>query len=317
VADSGSGCVSATADDKAHTTDDLSIPSFLDRTGDKPSGELRGWRDHLPVHPAANLFPLMSEPELRELGEDIKVNGLRYPIAFYDDKLLDGRNRLDAMELVGIRWDWSGDYVTRYGVLIQCLKKDTDPYDLVLSLNINRRHLTEEDRRDLIAKIIKAKPEASDRAIAKKVKRDHKTVAKVRKKMESTGEVSPVEKRVGADGKKRVKPKRVGLAPPRHPQPEPNQHRATGSAEVDLEKRRAEYVALDAESTEVLTVEDDLVGATPYEFRESFLLRTADAMAFAVYSGPIDKEVIAAAERVTAKWQSFTQTLKAKFEGVA
>ena len=34
----------------------------------------------------------------------------------------------------------------------------------------------------------------------------------------------------------------------------------------------------------------------------SFLLRAADAMAFAVYSGEVDSEVIAAAERVASKW---------------
>jgi hypothetical protein len=41
-------------------------------------------------------------------------------------------------------------------------------------------------------------------------------------------------------------------------------------------------------------------------------MRTADALAFAVYSGPIDNEVIAAAKRVAAKWQDFAQTLEAK-----
>jgi len=176
------------------------------------------WRDHLTVHPATDLFPLMPESELRELGEDIKKNGLRHPIIYCKGEngkpmLLDGRNRLDAMESVGIATvnekgivtDKNGELYNGTDVAFPSLP-DVDPYDLVLSLNIHRRHLTEEQRRDLIAKLIKAKPEASDRAIAKQIKRDHKTVAKVRKKMESTGEVSPVEKRVGADGKKRKKP---------------------------------------------------------------------------------------------------------------
>ena len=176
------------------------------------------WRDHLTVHPATDLFPLMPESELRELGEDIKKNGLRHPIIYCKGEngkpmLLDGRNRLDAMESVGIATvnekgivtDKNGELYNGTDVAFPSLP-DVDPYDLVLSLNIHRRHLTEEQRRDLIAKLIKAKTEASDRAIAKQIKRDHKTVAKVRKKMESTGEVSPVEKRVGADGKKRKKP---------------------------------------------------------------------------------------------------------------
>src|SRR5262249_55719558 len=62
----------------------------------------RSWRDVLPVHPAAELFPLMSPDELRELGEDIKKRGLQIPILIRGDELLDGRNRLDAMELVGV-----------------------------------------------------------------------------------------------------------------------------------------------------------------------------------------------------------------------
>ena len=68
----------------------------------------KSWRDVLPIHPAAELFPLMSESELRELGEDIKANGLRTSIVLYEGKLLDGRNRLDAMELVGVEYSFLG-----------------------------------------------------------------------------------------------------------------------------------------------------------------------------------------------------------------
>jgi hypothetical protein len=40
------------------------------------------WRDVLKIHPACELFPLMSQAELKELGEDIKKNGLpRSPCA--------------------------------------------------------------------------------------------------------------------------------------------------------------------------------------------------------------------------------------------
>jgi hypothetical protein len=67
----------------------------------------KSWRDVLPIHPAAELFPPMSSDELRELGADIvKKNGLVAPIALWRRnpneplQLLDGRNRLDAIELV-------------------------------------------------------------------------------------------------------------------------------------------------------------------------------------------------------------------------
>jgi hypothetical protein len=75
----------------------------------RPTDQRRqSWRDVLPIHPAAELFPLMSSDELRELGEDIRANKLQFPIATWFDPeakvelLTDGRNRLDAMELVGL-----------------------------------------------------------------------------------------------------------------------------------------------------------------------------------------------------------------------
>jgi hypothetical protein len=64
-----------------------------------------GWRDMLPVHPAAELFPLLSKGELEELSGDIKENGLRQRCHTIAEGgrlvLLDGRNRLDALEHIG------------------------------------------------------------------------------------------------------------------------------------------------------------------------------------------------------------------------
>ena len=36
----------------------------------------QSWRDVIPVHPAAGLFPMMAPDELKALGEDIKRTGL-------------------------------------------------------------------------------------------------------------------------------------------------------------------------------------------------------------------------------------------------
>jgi DNA-binding Lrp family transcriptional regulator len=141
------------------------------------------WRDTLPIHPAAELFPLMSEPELKELADDIKKNGLQNLITLCNHKnalcVLDGRNRLDAMELAGMKT--TGDDVN---IFRGC---KTDPYEFVLSANIHRRHLTSEQKRDLIAKLLKAKPEQSDRQIAKQTKTSPTTVGKIRKEAEANG----------------------------------------------------------------------------------------------------------------------------------
>jgi hypothetical protein len=147
-----------------------SIPS--DNNPNLDAAQDPSWRDVLPVHPAADLFSLMSREELLELGEDIKKNGLKMPIVLIAGPdglmLLDGRNRLAAMEVVGLP-------VYRNITPRTVLAHDADAYAYVLSANVHRRHLTAEQRRDLIAKLLLAQPEKSDRQIAKQVNRDHKT----------------------------------------------------------------------------------------------------------------------------------------------
>lgn len=59
--------------------------------------------DSLPVHPAANAFPMHGEDELNRLAVGIAQNGLRHPIVMTPDgEVLDGRNRLAACALVKV-----------------------------------------------------------------------------------------------------------------------------------------------------------------------------------------------------------------------
>jgi hypothetical protein len=165
----------------------------------KTESPARKWRDVLPIHPAAELFPRMSPEELKALGEDIKKNGLHVPVALWRAdpnaplQLLDGISRLDAMEMVGIPFDQMKGFHT--------MKPETDPYAFAISMNIERRHLTTEQKRDLIAKLIKAAPEKSDRQIAETVKADHKTVGSVRTEMEGRGEIPHVSTRTDTKGR--------------------------------------------------------------------------------------------------------------------
>jgi N6-adenosine-specific RNA methylase IME4 len=110
------------------------------------------WRDVLPIHPAAEMFPLMSQDELRELGEDIEKYGLKSRVTFWAEKpgeekfLLDGRNRLDAMEMAGLD-PHSCSQVTLYG------NQGVDPCEYVISVNLKRRHLNESQRAMVAAKL--------------------------------------------------------------------------------------------------------------------------------------------------------------------
>ena len=115
------------------------------------------WRQRFRVHPAADIFPMMSDAELTELGADIVAHGLKTKIDVRrinlpeDDgtfrvggnhvlEVRDGRNRLEAAERVGID-------------LGPCCFNEINPADPVahiISANIHRRHLTKQERADAI-----------------------------------------------------------------------------------------------------------------------------------------------------------------------
>jgi hypothetical protein len=210
------------------------------------------WRDALPIHPAAELFPLMSPDELRVLGEDIKKNGLRSDIVLWRPsvyggptagvQLLDGRNRLDAIEtLVGeieivppkasaTYRKWKIEPKSGERRFFTMSEVRCDPYAYVVSANIHRRHLTAEQKRELIGKLLKATPEKSDRQIAEAVKASPTTVGTVRNKMEATGDVSKLDTRRDTKGREqpasKPKPKpapeitpSATVAPPRAAEP--------------------------------------------------------------------------------------------------
>jgi hypothetical protein len=174
----------------------------------------KSWRDVQPVHPAAELFPLMSAAELCELGQDIKKNGLASPVALWQAdhrsplQLLDGRNRLDAIEMatgkpveIGAPRLMAGEFLATDKVIV--LDGKVDPYAYVVSANIHRRHLTAEQKREIIAKLLKADPTRSNRQIAETVNVDHKTVASVRAEKVATGEIPQLSRTIGRDGKAR------------------------------------------------------------------------------------------------------------------
>jgi hypothetical protein len=148
-------------------------------------------------HPLADIFPL---EEFDALVADIKANGLKIPIALYQGKILDGRNRYRAY-LAAFSRPPSSRVLYEIDPAV-----DGDAATYVISANIHRRHLTAEQKRELIAKLIKAQPEKSNRQIAKTAKVDHKTVSAERGALEATGEIPQLKKTVGADGKARKQP---------------------------------------------------------------------------------------------------------------
>ena len=98
--------------------------------------------DPLEFHPLADLFPMMTDGELDELGEDMLKHGQREPIWLYEGKILDGRNRYRACLMKGIQPRATETRVA-------------DPLAFVISLNLKRRHLDASQRAMVVAEIAK------------------------------------------------------------------------------------------------------------------------------------------------------------------
>jgi hypothetical protein len=175
----------------------------------------KSWRDVITVHPAADLFPMLDGGDLEDLAKDIAANGLRQPVMFIRDDdgnlvLLDGRNRIEALQLLGAIKVRNGKLVSAnvgdafaFNKWQRVIYRDEcgDPYAYVTSLNLHRRHLTMEQKRAVIAKMLAANPEMSDRRIGKVAHVDGKTVAGIRTDMEERAEIPHVAIRQDVKGR--------------------------------------------------------------------------------------------------------------------
>src|SRR5215470_6983751 len=115
-----------------------------------------GRKPDLRFHPLAGLFPPMEGAEFDALVADIKANGLRGLITVYQNKILDGRNRYHACRALGIEprlTPFTGD--------------DGAARAFVISKNLRRRHLDPETKIKILAQLVAAQPEKSDRKLAK------------------------------------------------------------------------------------------------------------------------------------------------------
>jgi ParB-like chromosome segregation protein Spo0J len=227
----------------------------------------------LPFHPAANKFRLMDGRELDELAADIQRRGLISPIIVINKPIpradgsvsihemqrviIDGRNRYLACRKVGAEprfeeFDGNEEDIPRY----------------IISVNIHRRHLRPDERRECLKQLIAWSPDKSDRALAAETGFDRETVGRARSQLaamppvdgrarNSTDAAASDGKRIGRDGKKRRMPTRkakpnnskqeakpataqtqVNTAHP-HPCPCPICREQTGAAQDSIERKQA------------------------------------------------------------------------------
>jgi ParB-like chromosome segregation protein Spo0J len=120
------------------------------------------------------VMPPLSADEYDALRADIAEHGIRVPVDVDETgQVLDGHHRSAIAAELGI------DYPTRVVTGLD----EQGKYDHALTVNVARRQLTREQRRELITAEIERCPVDSDRAIARRCGCDHKTVGSVRREL--------------------------------------------------------------------------------------------------------------------------------------
>src|SRR6266487_4849419 len=145
-------------------------------------------------HPFALLFPTVKGEAFKALVTSIKTQGFlpAFPIYVYQGQVLEGWTRHRAAKeakVTPVYKEFTGDEAAALA--------------FVCAANVLRRHLTTEQKRELIAKVLEQNPKLSDRKVAEMVGVSHPTVAAVRGELEATGKIYQSDKREGKDGKKR------------------------------------------------------------------------------------------------------------------
>jgi ParB-like chromosome segregation protein Spo0J len=164
----------------------------------------------LRCHMQYQLFPDLSKSEYDELKADIADRGVMVPVE-YDDQgnILDGHHRKRACDELGIK-----DFprVVRYGWTEKQKRQH------VRKLNLARRHLSQKQKREVIAEALKDEPEKSNRQHGRELGVSKDTVNAVREDMEKSGEISHISERTdprtGKKSQKATKPKKPKSTPP-------------------------------------------------------------------------------------------------------
>jgi len=177
------------------------------------------------------VMPPLTADEYAELKEDIAERGIMVPIE-YDEtgNILDGHHRVAIWnELTKAGVDLPPfPRAIRYGF------SDAEKRTHARKLNLARRHLNQEQRRQMIQQELKENPEKSNRQIADELKVSHHTVEAVRDDLEGCGQIAQLPQTIGKDGKKREIQKKII----RTKKGRPRKDKILSSAAVAQEQKR-------------------------------------------------------------------------------
>jgi ParB-like chromosome segregation protein Spo0J len=155
-------------------------------------------QDDQPTPSLYQVMPDLSDEDYAALKADIAARGVLVPVE-YDERgnILDGHHRVRICRELG---------TTEWPRFVRKGLDDEGKRAHARALNLARRHLSREQRRELIAQQLKETPDQSDRQIAVALGVSHHTVAHERADLTLTGQIAQLERRKGKDGKLRRQP---------------------------------------------------------------------------------------------------------------
>lgn len=159
-------------------------------------------------------MPPLAPEEYQNLEQSIRDHGIQVPILVDEDGvIIDGHHRQKIAQTLGVPCP----------VEVKFDLSDDEKRALSISLNIDRRQLSREQRRAIIEASLRGAPELSDREHAKRTGVSHPTVAAVRRDLEGNGDVESLSTRVDSAGRQQPASK-----PPREPDANEYVNHATG-----------------------------------------------------------------------------------------
>jgi ParB-like chromosome segregation protein Spo0J len=156
----------------------------------------RTTRAKVRYQPVLNL-PKLPYDQFMALRDNIAVNGVLVPI------LTDGGRPVCRIIDGGYRRAIADELGYECPEFVQEGLTEEEMRTLARALNLARRQLTPEQKRQLIADQLLETPGRSNRWVGKQLGVNHHTVAGVRAEMEATGRCAQFERTVGSDGKYR------------------------------------------------------------------------------------------------------------------
>ncbi len=145
------------------------------------------------------VMPPLSGEEYQALKEDIAERGVMLPVVLDGEgNVIDGHHRIRALEELRGEGRDVADPIT---ITRSDLQTDQDKRDEAWRLNMQRRHLNREQKREAIERKLKESPEWADNRIAQLLGVDGKTVRLARVQLEGRKEIAKLKKLVGTDGK--------------------------------------------------------------------------------------------------------------------